>query len=254
MNAASLKKLPRFPAEYAHLLHSGTFNLDEFSLDGHLLEGTSAELPRTETFDDSDYAVVPKHAHLLIAKKLCYSRGLHEFKTDEVNKSCPHVEEIVIHESSLWSDTQWAVLLKQLRQMFPNWHRLEIDIEIDVDDVGYDDYFKHAAEEWSDAFEEHLRQDTVPLRIDATMPMYLEDEGHFRASDLPKFKLDVKKEVHEGRSTETTFTFTRNEDFGGGRKLCMEAKVERMIRVGAELSTSEEEGNEEEEEESDHDD
>ncbi|KAH7713665.1 hypothetical protein AAVH_18981, partial [Aphelenchoides avenae] len=76
-------------------------------------------------------------------------------------------------------------------------------------------------------------------------------EGRFRASDLAKFKLDVKKEVREGWGTETTFTFTRNEDFGAGRILCMEAKVERMVRNGGEFSTSEEEDDEEEEAESD---
>ncbi|KAH7699326.1 hypothetical protein AAVH_33568, partial [Aphelenchoides avenae] len=118
-----------------------------------------------------------------------------------------------------------------------------------VNNVGYDDYFKQAAKRWSDTFEEHLQQDIAPLRIDVAMPMYLEDEGHFRAADLPKFKLNVKKEVREGWGTETTFTFTRNEEFGEGRILCIQAKVERMTRVGAELSTSEEEGDEEEEEE-----
>ncbi|KAH7693063.1 hypothetical protein AAVH_39907 [Aphelenchoides avenae] len=253
LNATTLKKIRSFPAEYAHLLHSGAYNLDEFSLDGRLPEGTVTNLPRTGTFNESYCPVVPTHAHLLNAKKLCFPHGLHEFKPDEVQKSSPHVEEIVIHENCLWSGTNWTVLMKQLRHMFPNWRHLGIDMEVDVDDVGYDEYFKETAEEWSDAFEEHLRQDTAPLRIDATMPMYLENEGRFRASDLPKFKLDVRKK-REGWGTETTFTFTRNEDFGEGRILCMEAKVERLVRDGEEWSASEEEDDEKEEEESVQDD
>lgn len=41
------------------------------------------------------------------------------------------MEEIVVHENCLWVGN-WAEALKQLRQVFPNWRHLKIDMEIDV--------------------------------------------------------------------------------------------------------------------------
>lgn len=65
--------------------------------------------------------------------------------------------------------------------------------------------------------------------------------------------MDVEKAVRDGYRT-TTFTFTRNEDFGEGRILCMQASVADMFNNGGEYLTSEEEEQEEEEEEPDQDD
>lgn len=41
LNATTLKNIHCFPAEYAHLLHSEIFNLDELKLEGRLPEGSS---------------------------------------------------------------------------------------------------------------------------------------------------------------------------------------------------------------------
>ncbi|KAH7706921.1 hypothetical protein AAVH_25836 [Aphelenchoides avenae] len=247
MNAKTLKKIRDFPAQYVHLLDSETLNLDELSLSGELPAGAEKTLPRTKMFVDNDHVVFPAHVHLLNSKKLSFSSGLHESVPGEyeVNTSCPHVEEITIHETAEddpWMDTNWVEQLKQLRRAFPNWRHLEIsncvDLRsIDLDEARYDECFVASVEKWFESFEAHLRQDTAPLRIDAA-------EGHFRATDLPDFKMDVKKAVREvkgERVTETTFSFTRDEDFGQGRILCMEAWVHRHVRDGAELTTSEEE-------------
>ncbi|KAH7719188.1 hypothetical protein AAVH_13346 [Aphelenchoides avenae] len=83
------------------------------------------------------------------------------------------------------------------------------------------------------------------------MPVYLEEEGHFDAEDLPKFKMNAKTEVREKWGPETEFVFTCNEDFGEGRILCMEVKVERIFqrRCGTiDPSASEEEAEDDENE------
>lgn len=56
---------------------------------------------------------------LLALHWYCINNASRSSKPGKVTASCQHVEEIIIQECISWTDTNWMVLLKQVRQASP---------------------------------------------------------------------------------------------------------------------------------------